>query len=303
MKNTKTIFCFLYLIIFYDLSFAGTSPGTDSLQFLKICVGARQTALADSSCVLTDANSVFSNPAAIEPIEVPSLIISHNQWLEGITQQSLAGTLKTDYGNLGFGVLYLHMDNMKGYDIDTTGNPVKISDFTSYDLAGVLSYNRTIKKCSAGISLKTFQEKIEDESAIGICLDLGLYRRINDLSFGVAVQNLGPKIKFIDKDESLPLNISIGAGCQLPEYPLLFVGNIDKPDTNDYEFSFGTEYSLKNVLDVRMGYRSANDNREGISAGIGIRISTWIIDYAYIPFGDLGDIHRISISTRLDRRN
>jgi len=296
MKNIKTIIIILYLLILTGTGAVYGKPGTVSLQFFNIGIGARQTALGNTSCSLSDVNVIFSNPAVIGSIEKQTLSVSHNQWIAGITEQSAACILRTAYGNIGLGVIYLHMDEMTGYSVNDLGNPVKISDFTSYDLAGILSYSGKIEGIDGGVSLKVFQEKIEEVTAFSAALDLGLYKKINNISAGFSIMNIGPDIKFIDKKEKLPLKIKIGAGYRLPTLPLLITADLNKPNDDCFKFSAGSEYSIKKILDLRLGYNSGNDNGSGITAGVGINMPVWAVDYAFVPFGDLGDIHRISLS-------
>lgn len=276
---------------------AAKSPGTNGLQFLNIGVGARQSALGDTSCVISDVNSVFVNPALVRNIEDACLGVSHNQWIAGITEQAASVILKTKKGNIGLGLLYLHMDEMDGYDVDGSGNPVKIQDFTSHDLAAIVSYGKKVEGLDAGVSVKIFQEKLEEESVTGAAFDIGLHKTIGGISFGLAIQNIGPKVKFISKEDTLPRNMKFGVGYTPGSMPLLLAADVDKPSDNDMEFSLGCEYGLMERIDFRAGYRSSNDNRDGISAGFGFSISNWIVDYSFIPFGDLGSIHRVSLKT------
>ena len=44
--------------------------------------------------------------------------------------------------------------------------------------------------------------------------------------------------------------------------------------------------------------KTNQDIGEGITAGIGLKMGKTSIDYAYVPYGDLGDTHRISLGMR-----
>ena len=273
--------------------------GARSLQFMEISVGARQSAMGDASTVTADSNAVFYNPALINKLVLSSLSVSHNSWLAGITQQTAAGTFRTSHGTFGIGIIYLHMDEMDGYDIDGLGAPVKISDFTASDIMASISYARELDGYNCGLSLKFVQESIEDESASGFCFDIGVQRNIDDFSFGISANNIGPKIKFIEKEESIPLALSAGSNWQPQNLPVLVAADLKMPSGNDIEFGLGSEYTVKEMLSIRAGYRMANDNRDGFSAGLGIMVSDFTLDYAYTPFGELGNVHKISISIKL----
>jgi hypothetical protein len=58
---------------------------------------------------------------------------------------------------------------------------------------------------------------------------------------------------------------------------------------------FGAEATYNQVVTARFGYQTGIDAR-GFSAGMGIRYSVVVIDYAYVPFSMLmGNAHIISI--------
>ncbi len=62
--------------------------------------------------------------------------------------------------------------------------------------------------------------------------------------------------------------------------------------------SFGAEYLL-GILALRAGYRSDIkdniDSASGISAGLGLKLGSFDLNYAWVPYGDLGTANRLSI--------
>jgi len=110
-------------------------------------------------------------------------------------------------------------------------------------------------------------------------------------------------VKFIDETDPLPLNIKAGAAykvlkdltvaCDLDEYII----------DNKLYASVGAEYWLKNVLALRSGYRFGYDTSSlggivGLGVGAGVKIWGVTLDYAFVPFGDLGDTHRVSFGAK-----
>ena len=55
------------------------------------------------------------------------------------------------------------------------------------------------------------------------------------------------------------------------------------------------------ALNARAGYNSRMDvsgNMKGVTAGAGLEYSDYMLDYAFVPFGNLGDTHRISLGLK-----
>jgi len=168
VKILKKFGIFLLCLTFYSTLYGiDEKAGTTGFQFLRIGIGARQISMGETSCAVAgDVNTVFWNPAGLSQIKEPGIGLSHNQWLADISEQSIIGVYPTEFGNFGAGVLYLHMDEFTGYDIDSEGEPVRIPNFTAYDVAGIFSYSRSFWNVPLGINLKIFQEKLENEKKI-----------------------------------------------------------------------------------------------------------------------------------------
>jgi hypothetical protein len=65
----------------------------------------------------------------------------------------------------------------------------------------------------------------------------------------------------------------------------------------------GVEYWLANMMATRVGYQfgRGQDNLGGMTGfafGVGLKLRSIMMDYAFVPFGDLGDTHRITMGAR-----
>ena len=104
-------------------------------------------------------------------------------------------------------------------------------------------------------------------------------------------------MKFVDAADPLPFKIAAGAlykavsnlnvTAELSEY------------VNDEKFypAFGAEYWIRNAFALRGGYKFGYDTSNlgavvGLSLGFGVKVAGLGVDYAYLPFGDLGNVHR-----------
>jgi hypothetical protein len=78
------------------------------------------------------------------------------------------------------------------------------------------------------------------------------------------------------------------------------------PRDNDMTISMGTEYSryLTNELSaaIRGGYLSGPDNELGglfgVSAGMGVSWRQFIFDFAWVPYGELGNTFRYALGVK-----
>jgi hypothetical protein len=172
-----------------------------------------------------------------------------------------------------------------------------------FDFAVTGSYARRLTDClDVGASLKYLHEKIDDELARGVAADLGVRYAVpvvDGLTAGLAVQNLGPQMSFIEDKFDLPVTYRIGAAYEAPlakvNGELLVVGDAVVPNDGDAKAHFGLEFEYANVVALRFGYRTGWDNHN-VSVGLGAKVRNLRLDYAYVPYySDLGDTHRISL--------
>lgn len=270
--------------------------GICGAKFLKINMGARPIALGKSFVsVGNDINSIYWNPAGLSYINKKALSVSHNEWLYDTALESASYAFPSGQDMLGISCLYVHMGEMAGYD-ENGENPYT---FNASGLELALSYAGAISPgIRFGSNIKMFQETLENERAEGYALDLGfIYGGIPDrFSAGICIRNLGPWIKFIDERESLPQSITAGAGYRLLDEHLTLSLDITQPCDNALYAGMGAELMLGELFSIRAGYTSYSSFEQYITGGFGLKVSGWLLDYSYVPYGTLDTAHHMTLS-------
>ena len=276
--------------------------GTTSGQFLKLGAGARAVAMGEAfTGISDDATTIYWNPSGINSMTNKELSVMYAMWFEGISYNNLFYVHPMEIGNFGLGVQYLSYGSLEG--LDANGNPT--GTFSPIDLAVVVSYARSVKGIDTGITVKYISSKIK-ETASAIAIDIGAMKRIieDKLNIGLVVKNVGTKLKYITEEESLQMSINIGAGYKITK-DLLTAIDIKLPSDNEIAVSVGGEYNYKIIQDIiisgRLGYNTITKDLEGlkgITTGLGINYKNYKFDYAFVPYGDLGNTHRISLGIK-----
>ncbi len=271
--------------------------GITSANFLKLDVGARQAAMSGAfGAVADDVNAINYNPAGLVQAGTISLTAMHNQWVQSIKYEYLGYAQKVWWGGVIGGSLgYFHMGNIKGSLVGNKPAP----DFTASDSCLTFSYAHPWSdRFSVGANFKIIYEKIEQEDAATVAFDLGTFYKtpIDNLSFGLCIQNLGSGLKFIQDKSDLPMNLKAGVSVKLLDERLLIALDANKPIDNNVHLRLGLEYWLIDVFALRAGYRTDLDIGSGFSGGVGFKLMNYQIDYGFAPYGELGDTHRISLS-------
>jgi hypothetical protein len=271
------------------LSFAvkAHAVGEAGAQFLKIGVGARACAMGEAfAAVADDPTTIYWNPAGLKHVKGIQIAGMQNFWFMDMSYQYLAGSFSTPFGGLGVGLAYSSSGKIPRYeDFEKTG------EYSASDAAATVGYANSFAFLSYGVSLKATRQNIDSFNATGFAGDIGLLLVPPIVSFlkaGVAVQNIGPGIKFISQADPMPLNFKGGVSVKLG--PVLVAADVNQPMDNKLRFNAGTEVGIKNLLFLRGGYNTANS----FSAGLGIRWMKLGIDYSFTPYKDINPSHRIS---------
>jgi len=295
MRN-KTI---LYLAA-WSLVLAGTAlaaaggTGTTAGVFLKLHGGVRAAAMGEAFvAVADDPSALHWNPAGMGQIKSAEFSSTYSSWFDGASFTSLTLVRPFYLGHSG-GIMFNNLD-AGAIEETTLSQPGGTGrTFSPFALTTTLAYcHRLNTVLSLGFSGKYLREDIDDSSMRGYAFDLGaLFRLSKKLSFGFTVKNIGT---FHGIDNALPLSYRAGISLR-PTDALLLAGDLDLPNDNRSTFHLGAEYGFNELFCGRIGYNTrAEDNAGGnLGLGTGIRREGMKFDYAYLPFGDLGDTHRIS---------
>lgn len=284
---------------------AWAEDGSAGLAFLKLGAGARAIGLGDAYVAVSgDASSIYWNPAGTVDVANIEVLLMHSEWFQGIRYDFVGGVSSDGERAFGVGMTGLYMDDLErrvGPDAEPDGH------FGVFDFALTGTYaQRLTEYLAVGGGLKYLSEKIDDEVASGFAADLGATYRIPGvpgLSAGLAVQNLGPQMKFIEDEFDLPVTYRLGGALETSidvwNTGMLITGDAVLPHDGDMKLHFGLELEYARVLAIRFGYRSGWDN-QNVSVGLGTRFRNFRLDYVYVPFySDLGDTHRMSLGVAL----
>ena len=267
-------------------------PGTSAANFLKIAVGARASGLGEAfTAVADDATCTYWNPAGLSRVTERQVWAAYNHWFAEIQKGYLALAFPLNKGALALALNYVDLGTLEGRDED--GNPT--GDFGASDCYLSLSYAKAIsEKLCLGLGIGWLQDTINESQMTSFLGNLGLlYLYKERLNLAVVVQNLG------GQHGSDPLPLIFKTGFSYQHSKLLLAADLVQPSDNDFYFCLGTEYQIKERFSIRLGYKSGVDVGPGFSLGAGFKAGRYDVDYAYVPYGEIGESHRISFGMSL----
>jgi hypothetical protein len=294
-------------------SFAGSNT---TFSFLRNDVGARAAGLAGSVFSLTDDPTAFLyNPASAATLTSPRGSLGFFKHLLDINAGHAAyGRNFEQFGFASAGIVFTHYGSFK--ETDAAGN--ELGSFGASDLAFTLGYARDVAEhVYAGVNLKLVHSSIAGYSSVALAGDAGILLVIPDsrITLGASLRNVGAQLStYLDSREDLPVDLSIGGSIVPRGLPLLLnIGLHRIQQEGDFAdrfrfFTLGGEFTLSTAVRLRIGYDNAKrrDLRlgpsaglAGFSAGLGIMMKEYVLDYAASSLGDVGTLHRITLGAAL----
>ncbi len=277
------------------------AAGTAALPFLKLDQGAAAAAMGGAYCASGggDAWGVFYNPAEAALAARRELALGHNEWVQGIRNETAVYLSPLSGGAALYGGLNaLFSGGMDKYD--EAG--AKTGTFSSREAAllagGALPLGRD---WYGGAALKGLYQAIPGETGYALGGDAGLLKRAGDWTFGASASNFGSAMKLASASAPLPLVLRAGAAWELPGR-LRLEADLVKPGESAVAPAAGAEASFRAGPDaeffLRAGFSGGRSDLAGPGAalGLGLRNGDLRLDYAFSPYGDLGDSHRVTVA-------
>lgn len=311
---SKNSMKFLTLTIMMTLAVASISSaagvGTTGAQFLKIGVGSRPAGMGGAfSALADDINAIYYNPAGLVSQRGKQASASYIQYFQGVTIGFLGysqGVCENSAFGVGLNYLTVSGIERRATDLDTATDTFGANDMALYfSYANSKLLEGISKGLSFGANVKVIRQTIDTNAAQSFAADIATLYNSPSKKFSAAfgIYNLGTAVKFVDTGDPLPLDVRLGLACHVNN------SFVVAADIDDYlvdgliNGSLGAEYAFNKIISARAGYKMSTEANKlgglsGLGTGLGINVWGAQLDYAFVPFGDLSDTHRISISTK-----
>jgi len=297
----RTVILSIFLVVALANGLWAKGAGTSGAIILDQPVGARACGMAEAyTAVGGEIGVLHYNPAGLISLTNREVSFSYQRGLADDNFMSLLYGQPTPIGVFGGAFSYYTAGEMELIDLDGNEWTAKAEqDFVV--LAGFA--RQVLKNLPMGINLKVISSRlVEAKTATGFAVDLGtLYRPpLEGLAVGLAVRNLGTKLKFIDEGDSLPLTICLGGAYERSFGSQKILMSIDLPFLVYEEKltpAVGFEFDWREMVQGRVGYKFNSDDT-GLALGMGFTYQRYIINYAFGLANRLENSHRVSLGVR-----
>ncbi len=273
--------------------------------------------------VSNDITALYWNPAGLMQFTEYGAHFSHNEWLVDLNHEFFGGIYRFGKNNaLGVSVISLNTPAMQ---VTNEFQPNGTGEYFKYGDLGIgLTFARKMtEQFSFGVTVRYVEETLAQLKMRGFMFDLGTYywTGLSNTRFAVTISNFGPQVK-----PSGSITTSTGGTLsefqQFPPPTMFRIGfaydpidnqknklttsiQLNHPNDNAENLNIGAEYSYKDMLFLRGGYKF-NVESENYSGGIGVKIPVSIaktsLDYSIANYKDLGYTHRLSLNLLFEQK-
>ncbi len=285
-------FSLFILAVFWMVSPMSSQARVAVTTALDKVEATRAEALGGAATALDlDHTLVWLNPAALAQLSDSALTLSGQRGFFGEFAGQVLWAFPIANGALALGALYFDSGSITLNTSDGTTRTINAQQ----DLAGSISYARSLLvRTVGGITVKGLHSKLfEAASANAVAVDFGVqHHPYQAVKVGVAVQNLGTKLKYVNQTFELPAVIRGGAAVEWhaggsPSQKNLFEGVLITVVDTEYMFGDGLltwrgglEYLWKRMVALRAGIRlPSKEQLGGFSGGLGLKSGRYRLDY------------------------
>lgn len=273
----------------------------------QLPLGARAASLGGPNAATRDAESALGNPANVGL--TPGLGVNLARYRDGAAGGGIGQT--SVVGSLGVGIAVSYLD----YQPSLSGRSL-VSDAAltaggvgqGASMAAAVAMSMMWKGIRWGAATTYLEERVEGSRSgvAGLSLGAAKSAMFGFASFGVALQNLGPSLRFTNEEVALPARLSVGAsGAQFPLNAWFDLGvEVGASVRRDglVGGTLGGELSWVPIEGVSVAWRGGVRRPElkaqgPATAGVGLSLDRFALDYAWEQMRD-GGAHRIGLRVR-----
>jgi hypothetical protein len=315
MKETIMKKYFLALLIItalYSRAFSIVTETYDnsssvSARYLYMGSGAAAAGMGNAYIgVVSDASSIFWNPAGLAEMQRDNrnwnLYFTQDIWFqdEKVSEAAIAASFKK-LGTFALGVSYYNAGAIQRADIDQNYNGIlRDGTFAPYSVVINAAYAAMMDEgIDFGINLKYLIDIIDDDMAQALAFDAAVryhFPFLRNLSVNVVAKNFGGRLNTStlskEMDFGAAYNFDIGDFKLTADYDIC--GRV----SNDPVQRAGIVVKTPYLVVLRAGYQSDNTTIDSgfknFTFGAGMNISDKYVDFAFEPYGDIGNAYKVS---------
>jgi hypothetical protein len=308
--------CLLSVLPASAYDFSSTAAGTCGFPFLEVPLGCRTAALGNAGAASDNSGPemLFWNPAGIGPAITPELLLSHNLWWDDVFLDAFGYIQPFHWKDRNFtlGGLTAYR-SVPSFDLVDAGQIVDRVGSTEIQTGLALATHW--KELQSGIEFKWAYQRQYNQTDWALAADAGVWYQSTERTYtwGASVQNLGfpnpgshagrlPIIFRLAGTYAWNAAWFLNPHDQSKLYLEADFPQDDDPSLHagmDYRWQAGKTFAFSSRIGFDQAVMKNSLSWGGLTAGLGLTLTSLQLDYALVVTGALGLNHQLQVSWAL----
>ncbi len=264
--------------------------GTDYLMLTEAGTSARMIALGHIEGFDNSSNSIFENPANLDTIKSTSISAYTTTIINEFNITNFSTSQKTKWGTFAIGQFSGKISDIPRTGIQESGDKaqfLELGQFKYSDSITKIGYQNQLKSImSYGITFNQYSKNIDDVTAKGYDLDIGIKTQWKKSSLSLIAKNiLGNEIQYSNnRIETLPQQIILGGNYTLGSISLYGQTKINGAKGMQSSAGISAHIPSFPYLKLLAGYKEyfiLDTLKQGTSLGLALDMGNLSFNYAY----------------------
>lgn len=277
----------------------------------RLAASARAAALGGAATAEPGDEGVLANPGALVDVRGASVeVVTAGDARQGFVHRM---AMPAAGGTIAVGVRWREWRvDCRACAAAVPATPAELVADGAYPASAAVAtigYARPVKGLQVGVTVGYADHRMPDERAGAPTVDVGILSG-STVRWGVAVRHLGPALRLAGEDFDQPLEVAVGV-AMLPWTPSVRLAHLDLAGAADLAVrrdgrvvvGGGVEATWVPVQGIgvagRLGARSTEAGERPLTAGLGLTLDSFSLDYAVQPYEGSTALHRLGVRWRL----
>lgn len=248
----------------------------------------------------TGVEAMGINPAGIRNSESQRVLTGYSSHFQSAYTTGILGTMIPVDRHLSVGVVgaIRRVDDIPETIADGQA-ALKTGSFSDTEVVGKVSAAYQFSSAlTVGTSVGMYTHSILADSASQLSVDMGVQMNCHPFKIGISAQNIGsaPIQWTTGRIETTTPRFSAGVSTEVG--PFIAMASVDGPSNGHVACNAGLVFSLWDQLSVSGGITDVLGTW-AVGAGVGLKLESFSVIYAYGQSPDLGDTHKIGFEIGL----
>ena len=241
-------------------------------------------------------DGIHKNPASLGSIKKITFLSSYSSHFQMATLSQFGVAFPIQNVNIGFNLPLKYISDIPLTAANSSNQGEQIGSFSDIQAVGMMSVSTKFDyKTTIGCNINLYGQKLYNQRAMGLGLDVGAIIDNKEYQLGIAIQDINnTSIKWsTGYEEKLLPKLNIGIKKETEFGGTIFVDSSIQSNT-PFVGNIGYEFNLAKTFRVSLGLNDVTGIKK-VTCGTSLELDTIELNYSFSQLETLGSSHNIGL--------